>query len=208
MKLPDTYKNKTEWVFVGPMGPSLPETLRNFPVMAIDGGARYTSHIDVWIGDADSHQELVHSPHVFKLPVEKDMSDLAAALGLFQEPRHYKFHLWGLLGGRRDHELFNLGETFSFLDRNPECQAMFYDEKGKLTYYMVGAGHWKFTHVGVFSLGTLKKTDVRLTGNCKYQMTKTETLKPLSSFGLSNEGKGEMLLETEGPVFIYYPEDL
>jgi len=207
MKLPDTYKNKTEWVIAGPMGSVLPESFSNLPVMAIDGGARHISRMDIWVGDADSYKEPINSPHIFKLPVDKDLSDLAAALNLFQEPRHYKFHLWGFLGGRRDHELFNLGETFAFLERHQECQVMFYNEEGNLTYYMVGAGHWKFNHVGTFSLGTLKKTEVRLTGHCKYQISSFGPLKPLSSYGLSNCGEGEIHLETEGPVFVYFPEE-
>lgn len=207
MILPDTLKNITEWVFVGPMGPHTPDHLRNFPTICVDGGAHFSENMHIWIGDNDSLMiDKIESPHIFKLPIEKDQSDLGHAFNLFQESRYYKFHLWGFLGGRRDHELFNLGESFNFLERHQESQMMFYGENGQLLYHILGAGQWKFAHKGIFSLGTLKKTSVKLTGEVKYSIPRHEVLYPLSSLGLSNVGEGEILLETRGPVFIYFPE--
>lgn len=207
MILPSTLKNKTEWVFVGPMGPELQEHFYEYPLICIDGGAHFAQKMDIWVGDADSYLQTINSQHIFKLPVDKDHSDLAMALSLFSEPRHYKFHFWGLLGGRRDHELFNLGESLSFLEKNGECQILFYNGAGNLTYHLVGKGLWQFTHEGTFSIGTLKKTDVKLTGEVRYPIARSTTLSPLSSLGLSNVGSGPMTLETSGPVFLYFPED-
>src|SRR5690606_12521930 len=101
----------------------------------------------------------------------------------------------------------NLGEALAFLGENPESQIIFYNEQGEIIIHAVGAGHWKFTRVGPFSLGTLKKTTVRLTGACLYPISKRETLEPLSSFGLSNEGSGEIILEADGPVFLVFTEE-
>ncbi len=207
MTLPSTLSHKTEWVLLGPMGPGLPQFLIDLPLLGVDGGAHFTEKMDVWVGDADSFQGDIHSSHIFRHPTGKDKSDLALALRFFDGPRHYKLHLWGLLGGRKDHELFNLGEALGFLGEHPECQVLFYNKHGKITFHAVGAGHWKFTHVGIFSLGTLKKTDVKLTGACQYPIPSAASLEPLSSFGLSNQGHGEMQLETEGPVFLCYPEE-
>lgn len=206
MILPETFHDKAEWLLTGPMGPMIPEMLRSLPILAVDGGARFTPHIDIWVGDADSYSEDIHSSHIMKLDRDKDASDFAMALRLFQHPLHYKFHVWGFLGGRRDHELFNLGEALTFLDHNQECQMLFYDQAGRLTYYLVGAGHWKFHYKGVFSLGSLKKIDVRMTGECKYPIPRESSLPPLSSVGLSNIGNGDIQLETTGPVFVYFPE--
>jgi len=54
-------------------------------------------------------------------------------------------------------------------------------------------------------LGTLKNTLVKLRGNCQFPIPKLLEITPLSSFGLSNVGEGEMTLENQGPVFLYYP---
>jgi thiamine pyrophosphokinase len=206
MTLPSTLINKTEWTFVGPMGPQLPDFLKTHPIIAVDGGAHHSAHTDVWVGDADSYTKEIKQGLIFRHPAQKDQSDLALALSLFQEPAHYKFHFWGFLGGRKDHELFNLGEALSFLEHHQECQILFYDGEGKIHFHLVGNGHWKFTHMGLFSLGTLKKTSIKLKGECHYPILHSTVLNPLSSLGLSNVGKGEMTLENEGPVFIYYPE--
>jgi thiamine pyrophosphokinase len=206
MILPSTLKNKNEWVFVGPMGPEVPDEFNHLPRLCVDGGAHFSKSMNIWIGDGDSYPHELTSDHIFKLPAEKDQSDLSCALGLFTDPHHYKFHFWGFLGGRRDHELFNLGESLSFLEKHQECQILFYGEDGKVQYHVLGYGQWKFSHRGVFSLGTLKKTEVKLTGNLHYPIRNVETLRPLSSLGLSNIGEGEMILETMGPVFLYFPE--
>lgn len=206
MILPSTLKMNTEWVFVGPMGPEVPEQFANLPTIGVDGGAHFTQKLDVWVGDADSYTKEILAPNIYRHPIEKDQSDLALALSLFNEQRLFKFHFWGFLGGRKDHELFNLGEALTFLEEHQECQILFYGEDGKISFHLVGSGHWKFTYTGLFSLGTLKKTLVKLFGDCHYPINKFQKLDPLTSFGLSNEGKGEMTLETEGPVFLFFPE--
>lgn len=206
MILPSTLNNKAEWTFAGPMGPALPPHLQELPLVCVDGGAHYTERMDIWIGDGDSCRAEISAPHLFQVPPEKDESDFALALNLFSLPLHYKFHLWGFLGGRKDHELFNLGECLRFLERHPECQALLYNQTGKVSFHLLGEGFWKFAYEGLFSLGTLKKTNVRLTGRCDYEIKKFKTISPLSSFGLSNQGRGEMILENEGPVFLYFPE--
>jgi thiamine pyrophosphokinase len=206
MTLPSTLTTKTEWTFVGPMGPALPASLAVHPIIAVDGGAEHTDLIDIWVGDADSYTKEIKAPLIIRHPVEKDQSDLALALGLFEEALNYKLHFWGFLGGRKDHELFNLGEALHFLEWHQGSQVLIYGTDGKLEFHLLGEGHWKFTHHGTFSLGTVKKTSVKLKGECHYPILQSQILSPLTSFGLSNIGKGEMILETEGPVFVYYPE--
>ncbi len=207
MNLPSTLKDKNQWVFLGPMGPKLPSSLMNYPLICVDGGAHFSKSMDIWIGDGDSFEKTIETDHIFKFSVDKDLSDLALAFNLFKTPLRYEFHLWGFLGGRRDHELFNLGEAFRFLETNQQGQIRFYDQNGKVTYFMVGAGQWTFSHQGLFSLGTLKETAVTMIGKCRYPITTSQVLLPLTSQGLSNLGDGEIILENEGPVFIYFPED-
>ncbi len=206
MKLPQTLSQNTEWTFVGPLGPLVPDFLLTHSVLGVDGGAHFTEKLDVWVGDADSYEKVPHIKDCHKLPIDKDASDLNFALRLFSTSLPYKFHFWGFLGGRKDHELFNLGEALSFLDKNPECQILLYESSGKLAFHLLGAGDWKFTHHGLFSLGSIKNVSLTLKGACRYPILKETLIKPLSSFGLSNLGEGEMILQTHGPVFIHYPE--
>lgn len=206
MILPSTLTNNTEWTFVGPMGPVVPETLLKHPLIAVDGGAHHSPRLDIWVGDADSYTEKVNCNHQYKHPVDKNQSDLALALSFFGENLLYKFHFWGFLGGRRDHEMFNLGEALTYLENHPESQIIFYGADGKISFHLLGAGDWKFQHTGLYSLGTLKKVTVKMTGECKYPIPRSTFVYPLSSLGLSNVGEGTIVLKVDGPIFIYYPE--
>lgn len=206
MKLPQEYLNKTEWTLVGPMGPSVPQQLLKYPLLAIDGGARYLEKMDLWVGDGDSYQEkLTNCAHIYKYPPEKDQSDLALALSAFSLKLSYKLHLWGLLGGRKDHELFNLGEALYFLESHPGAEIVFYDLQGRVSFQLFSQGKWSFDHQGPFSLGSLKEIEIEMHGECSYPIVPSRMLKPLSSLGLSNNGYGKIYLLMGGPGFIYFP---
>ncbi len=206
MILPSHLRAHTEWVFLGPMGPVLPSEFSSLPLLTVDGGGDFAASALIWVGDQDSLAGEVQAEFIFRHPPEKDQSDLALALQLFTAPLRYKFHFWGLLGGRRDHELFNLGEALRFLEAHDESQILLYGEGGKINYHLLGAGRWSFTHQGLFSLGTLRKTEVLLKGACRYALGTPVTLRPLSSTGLSNEARGTVHVENRGPVFVYFPE--
>ncbi len=207
MKLPKELRHKTEWVVVGPMGPELPAKYSSFPIIAVDGGANWTSKMDAWVGDSDSYTSAPASAVIFNLKQEKDESDFSCALKLFDRQVNYTFHLWGFSGGRKDHELFVWGEILSFLDQHPESKFILYDKNDRIEGHFLGSGHWRFIHKGSFSLISMRKIRVKLTGDVKYPIRKESWLPALSSWGLSNEGSGEIVLENEGAAFLYYPEE-
>ncbi len=207
MKLPKELSDKREWVLVGPMGPELPGHFHQFPIMAVDGGINWTAKFQVWIGDSDSSNQIPKGPLVIQLPSEKDASDFSCALKFLSAHEGYTIHLWGFSGGRKDHELFVWGEALAFLDDHLESKFILYDNKGKVETHFMGSGHWRFHHQGSFSLGSLRRTRIRLTGGVKYPIKNESWLPALSSWGLSNEGTGEITLENEGSVFIHYPEE-
>ena len=153
MMLPSNLKNKSEWVFVGPMGPELSNEFENYPLICVDGGANFTKKMDIWVGDADSYDGAARTEFHFKFSQDKDQSDLALALNLFKERQNYTFHFWGFLGGRRDHELFNIGEALNFLEDKGQSTIIFYGQDGKVYYELLSTGKWKFNHVGLFQLG-------------------------------------------------------
>lgn len=206
MKLPPLYKNTFEWTLVGPMGPGVPDALAKHPLLAVDGGAKHTDRMDIWVGDGDSYIEKINCEHIFRHPPQKSQSDLALALSALNSQLEYKLHLWGFLGGRKDHELFNLGECLSFLGAHPESQILLYNEESEVSFHLLGEGVWSFTHHGPFSLGSTKNIEVQMTGDCLYPLPHPQRLNPLSSLGLSNEGSGEIKLQLNGPLFIYFPE--
>jgi thiamine pyrophosphokinase len=206
MKLPPLYKNTFEWTLVGPMGPAVPNDLAQHPLLVVDGGAGHTERMDIWIGDGDSYTDKINCEHIFSYPPEKSQSDLALALSALNSQHQYKLHLWGFLGGRKDHELFNLGECLSFLADHPESQILLYNAESEVSFHLLGEGEWSFEHHGPFSLGSIKNLEVQMTGDCLYPLRGPHLLTPLSSLGLSNEGSGRIFLQINGPLFVYFPE--
>jgi thiamine pyrophosphokinase len=207
MELPFHLKSSSVWTFVGPMGPSLPEKFVTHSLLGVDGGARFSPHLDIWVGDSDSYQEVVSCQHRFLFPSEKSQSDLALAYELFSEARPYQFHLWGCLGGRKDHELINFGTSLHFLKKHPGSEILFYDSKGQLSCRLVGKGLWQFDHQGTFSLLCLETVRASLSGDCKYPLIEKTPFAPLSSLGLSNYASGKVELNCEGPMQLIFSED-
>ena len=187
------YLHENEVTLVGPLVDS--QIQFDDPVIFVDGGAhgRIGDH-GLCVGDGDSWS----GPMDIQLPTEKDFSDLAFALSLI--PEHFQcLHLHGFLGGRRDHELFNLGEVFQFLQRRLSDTTVLFDQE-VIAY---SAGQWSLAIEGTFSLGALIPTEVTLSGSCKYPITEGTVVSPLSSLGLSNEGHGKILLTNNAPIFIF-----
>lgn len=207
MKLPISLRDKKEWSLLGPLGPELPSQLASFPILGIDGGAAFSSHLDLWIGDGDS---LLKEPSqdesypVIHLSRNKDSSDLSCALALFQESR-VTLHLWGFLGGRRDHELFVLGECLHYLSESKGSKIYLYGN-GAQRFALYSAGNWELGHQGLFSLGALHRPELELTGRVQYPISPARELPPLSSFGLSNEAHGDFQVKASNSFFIYFPE--
>jgi thiamine pyrophosphokinase len=205
MNLPEELLNAQSWTLVGPMGPRLPLSLSDHAVLAVDGGAKFAPKIDFWVGDHDSLAGKVESTLRWDLPQDKEASDLAFALSTLSKAVASEFHLWGFLGGRKDHELFNLGECSRFLMNREQTTAHFYDQSGKILITFFSRGKWEINHQGLFSLSCLGPTTVELRGP-KYPLAPGILLEPLSSFGLSNHSSGKLYLYPQGPVFLTFPE--
>jgi thiamine pyrophosphokinase len=202
MKMPDELISAQEWVLVGPMGPALPEKYEALRVLGVDGGANFTPRMDLWVGDSDSYFKVVQCPHIFKFPPEKDSSDLCLALKLFEHLTQGVIHMWGFLGGRLDHELLNLGAVMSFLENKSSFTFHFYDSSGTKKLSCFAGGVTPLEIQGTFSLITMKPVRVKLLGACKYPIENEIELGPFSSLGLSNIGRGKMVLQAQGPVMV------
>lgn len=192
---------------VGPLGEPLvewaclddaPATLAE-PLIWVDGGVahrRENGGAGFAVGDGDS----TALPLDQYLTVDKNYSDLAYVLTRL--PAHFtEVVLLGFLGGRRDHELFNLGEVHHFLAIAKVPTRVRFGHR--ITAY--SKGKWRFEYTGAFSLAVLEATAVALRGACRYSLGSTR-IAPLSSRGLSNYGTGEITLTAQGPTFIFAAE--
>lgn len=207
MKLPAELAKTPEWTLIGPMGPRLPKFLESHPLIAVDGGGNFCDHSDIWIGDGDSSFKDPKAKHIFQFPPKKSLSDLALALSLLPTTHPLTLHCWGFLGGRRDHELLNLGEVLRFLEFREGSQVYFYDGvSGQRSVKCFSSGTWHLRHVGLFSVAALRAIRIKLEGDCEYTIGQFTELPPLSTLGLSNEARGEFCLTNDGPVMILIPE--
>ncbi len=87
-------------------------------IIALDGGIdhllKYDIFPDIWIGDMDSssqssQEKMKNAPtKILTYPKEKDFSDFESAIDLLKKQSPTKLELYGMLGGRLDHMLFNL----------------------------------------------------------------------------------------------------
>ncbi len=80
-------------------------------VIAADGGLYHTDaqgiHPHVVIGDFDSLGHVPTGAEVIKLPVEKDVTDMAAAIHIGRARGYRRFVLLGATGARPDHTMAN-----------------------------------------------------------------------------------------------------
>jgi len=192
------YLDHSEITLVGPMHPS--NTCFDDPVIFVDGGSKYRKNMEGYlIGDGDSY---IGGKLDQLLNPDKDFSDLAYVLHRLTNNFSY-VKLQGFLGGRRDHELFNFGETHNLLKCRDSSTMLKFDD----SVVAVSEGHWQFEITELFSIAVIQSTAIKLTGKCQYQCLQEKLFHPLSSHGLSNRGFGTIYLNCQGPVFVLFDKD-
>lgn len=96
-------------------------------IIAADGGYKYLGLLgiepDVYIGDYDS-AECPTGVEALRLPVEKDDTDMLAAVKLALGRGCVELHLFGGTGGRLDHTLANI-QTLRFISERG-CRGYLY----------------------------------------------------------------------------------
>jgi thiamine pyrophosphokinase len=174
-------------------------------IIFIDGGLKHFNALQelfcniprTSIGDGDSTQDTKQIDHLFTK--NKDLSDLKLSLDSLPENITH-LELYGLEGGRNDHFLCNLGEIHNFLESNKRnIQIGLY---GK-TQNIIATNERKFTFQcqTTFSLLSLSDNSLDIEGDCEYT-GKSILLRPFSSKGLSNKGRGEIIISSIKPIFI------
>lgn len=212
----ENLKHSKEIFIIGPLfKENLAISKRESSFLFIDGGSRFFDYVQkvfldsfpnststhfntLKIGDGDSYDGTLDT----KLPVCKNFSDLSYGLK-FVVPSIEKVNLLGFLGGRKDHELFNLGEAYKILLSNQV------DKKAKFlfdqSFICFPPGNNSVTLDGTFSLFVLEEASISITGQIKYPLPTPTKIEPLSSLGLSNLSYGEFFIKSDKPTFIYIP---
>lgn len=170
------------------------------PTIYVDGGAQFRpiggkeKFPSVVIGDGDSGATDLD----VVLPRKKDFSDLAFVFrSLPTTVRHVE--LLGFLGGRRDHELINYGEANLYLRSMKEFTTVRFEQ----SIVAFAGGSLKFEANGGFSVVVFEKAAIKITGAVKYALSRPTQIRPASSLGLSNEGRGTVVIACTKPCFLF-----
>ncbi|MEI8347096.1 MAG: hypothetical protein WCG27_06500 [Pseudomonadota bacterium] len=150
------------------------------------------------VGDGDSYPYALD----IQLPREKDFSDLAYALTLIP-PHLKKIYTLGPIGGRKDHELFNLGEIHHALKLHLNKTLFVIEEN----LWAIPQGKHSFPYHGLFSILAMEEVLLELTGDIDYPLPQNYQLQPFSSRGLSNLAHGQIELKCSGPLFLFWGPD-
>jgi thiamine pyrophosphokinase len=167
--------------------------LNSLPILAVDGGVKHLNAKDeaLSIGDGDSANLAMDISH----PTKKDKSDLSLALEFIgKSPK--LVHCYGFTGERLDHQLINFGEFFHY--SKSTSSKLIIDEKTLI----FPSGVNQFTHEGTFSVLSLWENELRLTGECEYQIENPTSMAAFSSRGLSNVAKGLIEINSSYPVAV------
>ena len=196
-------KGSERLILVGPLqqSPLLdPPGLKDVPQIAIDGGARSAVNPVLWAGDGDSGNAPEGIPAFTKY--SQDITDFRFCLSGIRSWRWNALHLFGFLGGRRDHELACFGEIQAEMKaRIPFSRAVFYGSDNLPQVQFFRAGKHSVELRGAFSLLVLETAVVTLSGDCRYKTTAT-ALGSLTGQGISNEASGVVEISATGPFML------
>ena len=166
--------------------------------VAVDGGIEYALKPVLWAGDGDSSPS--GTPVAFK--GSQDETDLRFCLNGVQKWAWRELHLFGFLGGRRDHELANFGEIHAELkSRANFTSATFYDDKLEAAVRFFRSGMHRVNISGVFSLLALEPAVADISGDCDYAASGA-ALPLLSGRGISNNGRGIVDITCTAPFMV------
>jgi thiamine pyrophosphokinase len=146
------------------------------------------------IGDGDSSKKRMT---MFK--TDQNLSDLSYCLKILNKEVNVETFLFiGFLGGRLDHQFFNLGEISRFT-RTAKTQILL---ENKIEFFAKGKINLEIR--GVFSLGSFEDNQIKIKGACLYKTRNWLKLPTLSSRGLSNVGSGKIEIESISPLAVFY----
>lgn len=148
-------------------------------VVVCDGGLRYIERYgvqpDVIVGDFDSLGYRPEGENVVVLPVQKDVTDVGAAIEIAENKGYDEYRLYACAGGRISHTFANLQNLLPLAKKGKKVYL--FDQKETVTYLCDGT--ISFSHAkGIFSLFAIGRAS---------SVTVTGALYPLDNAILSDE---------------------
>lgn len=139
----------------------------------------------VTIGDFDSLGEVPTEGEVVRLPVEKDETDMAAAIRIGLARGYRDFYLLGGTGGRADHTFANYQLLTSLA--NAGCLGILFGRDYRVVAMTSGSSlTFGEDATGTFSVFAVGGDAVGVTERGVYYPLEHATLSPLTPLGVSN----------------------
>lgn len=176
-------------------------------VIAADSGLDLLERLgltpDLTVGDFDSLGRVPTGENVVTLPIEKDVTDAAAAVSEGRARGYSRFYFFGCSGGRPDHT-FAAYQLLADLAARGECGVLFGDgfsvaavKDGSLSFPALPGGT-----LSVFAVGGDAK-GVTIAG--AYYPLSDATLSPTFPLGVSNSfvGKPVSVTVNDGTLLVF-----
>lgn len=180
---------------VGPLYEGTYDAIEEYDhIVFVDGGARFKKDKGFSVGDNDSSDRKLD----FVLNKEKDFSDFSFVLQNIPKSIE-NIRLFGFEKGRLDHELFNLGELFYFL-QNTSARVV----SDGFTGFAKGQNELELN--GLFSVVCFAKHKLSILGKCRYPIENTRSFRVLDSNLLSNKGYGKVKFISDQPLFVLFDQ--
>lgn len=179
-------------------------------VFAVDAGFAHLEAIgcvpDMAIGDFDSLGFTPKCRRVIQLPVEKDKSDLEAAMDRAKTRRYDEVVIYGALGGRLDHTVANMQMCAQFAEGGMGVTLISEDFVLRI---VVGPDVYELPLLDQGTVSVFAATDQAhgvIERGMKYSID-DETLTNRTTRGLSNELQGieAVVAVEEGTLFVFHP---
>ena len=179
-------------------------------VYAVDGGFAHIEAVgcvpDMAIGDFDSLGFAPKCRRVIQLPVEKDKSDLEAAMDRAKTRRYDEVVIYGALGERLDHTVANMQMCAQFAEGGMGVTLI---SDGYALRIVVGPDVYELPLLDEGTVSVFAATDQAhgvIERGMKYSID-DETLTNRTTRGLSNELQGieAVVAVEEGTLFVFHP---
>lgn len=161
-------------------------------LICADAGYSYVKDmnidVDLLVGDFDSLNSVPSSINIYKLPKEKDETDLYIAIEEGINKGYQEFYIYGALGGRIEHSFANIQILSKLAKQN--IKAKLIDQNTVVEVLTEGVHIYSKDMIGYFSLFSLSEKSVITIENLKYELNKKE-LTYLFPLGIDNEFIGK-----------------
>lgn len=182
-------------------------------VIAADGGLAYAEACgitpDLVVGDFDSLPEPPTGyANTVVLPMEKDDTDMVAALRHGWARGYRLFHIYGGTGGRLDHTLANIQCLADIAERGG--RGVLFERETKITAICNESIAFPSTARGTISVFCHSQTATGVYERGLQYALEDATLKNTYPLGISNAfvGKESMISVAQGTLVILFPRDV